>query len=104
VTAPLVTLDAYDFEADRTPVMLALQGLMRVHNLPQFQRVAGVHRHGWKIVVLSLDADDAESWRAALAAPGFAPNPDEPGQMLTERFWFSSWIRLVYSIPGSTDA
>lgn len=97
MTAPLVTLDAFDFEADRTPVMLALQGLQNVHGLPQFQRVAGVRRHGWKVVVLALNAADAEPWRAALGAPAFAPNPDESSQQLTERFWFGSWVRLVYT-------
>lgn len=104
MTAPLVTLDAHDFDAERAPVMRALQGLMDIHGLPQFERVAGAYRHGWKVVVIALGPSDAEPWRAALGAPDFTPNPDQPGQLLTERFWFSSWVRLAYTLPEDDDA
>lgn len=98
MTAPLVILDAHDFEHERAPVMRALQGLMTVYSLPAFQRVYGATRSGgWKVVVLAVDPDHAEQWRAALGAPAFAASPEQPGQMLTERFWFSTWVRLAYS-------
>jgi hypothetical protein len=99
VTAPVVALDPHDFEHEQYPAFRALQGLMDVHGLPQFDRMSGVKRHGWKVAVVSVAADSAEPWRRALGAPAFTSNPDIPGQMMTERFWFSTWIRIAYSTP-----
>jgi hypothetical protein len=92
VTAPLVTLDAHDFDAERFPIMRALQGLVDVHSLPEFQKVY----HSRSTTVVALSAADAESWRAALGAPPYICDGE---RCKTERLWFGSMVRLVFANP-----
>lgn len=81
---------------DRDPVG-ALGHLAELHHLPQLgemrcSRVAGHH-----VVDIALVEATAEAWRAALAAPPFAPTPrPHYTHHRSETLWMGAQVRLHY--------
>lgn len=78
----------------------ALGNLVTLHHLPQLQSVYVTRSSGHVVIDIALTDTTAESWRAAVAAPAFAPLPrPHYSHWRTSVLWMGAELRLHYAAP-----